>query len=237
MELRQPDDSPAACPDDEGVLSALLCVALELRHPRHRLADEHARRTFFDVGFAALCRCGHPVRRTGEDHLALYQLLDWPRTHGRTIAEDVLRALERGRAEDAEDAREAVDPGLVRSFTRARLTLVRTTSRAGERLGFEDLTTGRMLRGSAPRSCTVGVGDTLLTRFAETRQGHSVPIADLLVIPHEALRDFDDLRHDPAGPRGPDQRSTEAARLFRAWTIIAFGDGEGVIDPVDQRAG
>lgn len=229
MELRQPNDSLAATPDDEGVLSALLCVALELKDPCYHLGDEHARRTFFDAGFAALCRHGHPVQRTGEDHLALYQLLDWPRARGRTIAERVLESLER-----AGDRVEGVDVGLVRSFTRARLTLVRTTSRAGERLGFEDLDTGRMLRGSVPTDCSVGVGDTLLTRFAETRRGQHVPIADLLVVPREALREFDVRRRAPTGPRGPDTRATEAARLFRAWTIVAFGDEGGVIDPRDH---
>lgn len=225
---------PAEQPDDAGILSALLWVALELRHPRHHRADEHARRTFFDVGFAALCRSGHPVRRTGEDHLALYQLLDWPREHGRTIAEDVLRVLERRRSQHTAESEDGVDADLVRSFTHARLTLVRTTSRAGERLGFEDLATGRMLRGWVPRACTVSVGDTLLTRFAETRLGQHVPIADLLVVPREAVRDFDALRRDPDGPRGPDARSTEAARLFSAWTLVAFGDETGVIDPRDH---
>jgi len=225
---------PAEHLDDAGILSALLWIALELRHPRHHLADEHARRAFFDVGFAALCRAGHPVRRTGEDHLALYQLLDWPREHGRTIAEDVLRALERRRSPHTAASDDDVDKDLVRSFTHARLMLVRTTSRAGDRLGFEDLATGRMLRGWVPKACTVGVGDTLLTRFAETRPGHHVPIADLLVVPHEAVRDFEARRRDPDGPRGPDARSTEAARLFCAWTLVAFGDDTGVIDPRDH---
>lgn len=233
-----PRGSPAdpLTPHDHAarISSALLLVTLELRHPRHRLADELARRTFFDVGFAALCRCGHPVRRTGEDHLALYQLLDWPREHGRTIAEDVLRALECRRSVQAAAPMEGVDADLVHSFTDARLTLVRTTSRAGKWLGFEELATGRMLRGSVPRACTVGVGDTLLTRFAETRLGHHVPIADLLVVPRGAVRDFDARRRDPDGPRGPDTRSTEAARLFRAWTLVAFGNGAGVIDPRDH---
>jgi hypothetical protein len=246
MERHRPNDStrPAAEPeapldqavahtddDDAGILSALLWIALELRHPLHHLGDEHARRTFFDTGFAALCRCGHPVRRTGGDHLALYQLLDWPRRQGRSIAEQVLRALERRPALYPAGSVDGVDTSLVRGLTRARLVLVRTTSCAGAQFGFEDLATGRTLRSLVPKTCSVAVGDTVITRFAPTMRGHLVPIADLLVVPRDAEREFEARILDPDGPRGPDARSTQAARLFRAWTLVAFGDGTGVIDP------
>lgn len=219
--------------DDDGVLGALFALALCAREPRHRVGDEHARRVFFDAGFAALCRAGHPIRRTGEDHLALFQLLDWPRRDGRTIAEELLLGLARGPGGTAPSF---VDAALVRSLARARLTLVRATSRAGERMGFEDLASGGAAQARMPPGCAVDVGDTLLTRFADTRLGHRVPIVDLLVVPHGALRRLRDLWRASDGPRGPDARSTDAARLFRAWGTVALGDARGVIDPLDHAS-
>lgn len=207
------------------VLRALASVARRMLDPVHYREDEVARRAFLDVGFAALCRHRHPVQRTAEDHLALFQMLDWPRASGVSVAEEVADALG------------DTNPGAaaaVRAVARANLALLRITARAGRRLYFEELWTGRTLHGLVPEAPGACPGETVIARLVEAAPVRLVPLADLLIVPHAAVADLEHSLAEPEAPTAPSPRAKDAARLFRAWTRMAFADERGVIEPRDH---
>ncbi|MEZ6014813.1 MAG: hypothetical protein R3F49_06855 [Planctomycetota bacterium] len=183
----------------------------ELDDPSEIGMDERARRALLDEELAALCDHGHPIAFPVEGHLTLFLLLDWPRRHGLTIAARV--AAQRAAAG-------AADAPLMRSLSDARLALVRTTQRAGERVGFQELSTGRARQGVIDSDCTLGAGELILGRFAEVEPDLWAPVSDLLVMPESAV---DLVRaHAPSSPPpaagAPNERVHDAVRLFRCWT-------------------
>lgn len=222
---RRPDPDSARA--ERAVLRALARMQLIAEDPCYLLENERARRALFDVGVEALCRAEHGVTRTAEDHLALFRLLDWPRASGATIAELLAAAAaELG----------AADAPLLADLARARLVLVRATTRAGDRVGFEDLDSARVHQAHVPPSCPLRPGEVLITRFHDPGAGRSFPIVDMLQVPFAALGALQELRAARDLEGDVDPRAADAARLFQAWTAVTFGDAKGEIDPARHLA-